>query len=202
MGAYQGRYVRSRKKKYTWLLTGVYALVFAMITYLLGLEYASGGQLQMPLGWGSAIVLSNSMKPTFEKDDLLLVREKAKHPQIGDIVIYKNEESLVVHRVVAYEDGIVTTKGDANSGEDPEFPEEKIQAYVVFVIPQVGKLIRFIQTPWGISLIIILLLALRGLLAFIDWRAMEKTRTEIKYDIQYMREETGRILQQMEVRKK
>lgn len=202
MGAYKGRYERRGKRKYTWIPAIGYALIFAFLLYLLGTFYASRGQLQMPFGWGTAVVLSNSMKPTFEKGDLLIVRKVETEPKIGDVVIYQGGKSLVVHRVIAYDNGLVTTKGDANSAEDPVFTEDKVLATMAFVVPGVGTVIRSIQTPWGMVLLILLLLGFRELPGYLDRRAAQKTKTDIQHDIRFMREETRRILQKTEVRKK
>ena len=97
-----------------------------------------------------AVVVSNSMRPTFEKGDLVLIQTLSKQPEVGDIILFsgfieldKEKREFIVHRVYSItRDGMVKTKGDAMPVPDPwEVPPEKIvgKAVTIFGHPVVVK---------------------------------------------------------------
>ena len=63
-----------------------------------------------------AVVISDSMKPQFQRGDLVLTQTLFKEPNVGDIITFKAQDvqNPVTHRVVNVRDNIVTTKGDNN----------------------------------------------------------------------------------------
>jgi len=65
-------------------------------------------------------VFSNSMVPTYNKGDLIFV-QGVDHVDVGDIIVFESGvyRYPIIHRVVAVENGAITTKGDNNIGEDP-----------------------------------------------------------------------------------
>lgn len=61
-------------------------------------------------------VLSNSMDPTFKKDDLVLMQNIVKKYEVGDIIMFKAPDTAkpVSHRIASItEDGNIRTAGDA-----------------------------------------------------------------------------------------
>lgn len=100
-------------------------------------------------------VVSNSMKPTFERGDLLIVEGVSSPTDVkrGDIIVYYSElqEALIVHRVIEVlvdENGHIKfrTQGDANLGPDPKLVNpEDVRGKVRFVIPKVGYLSLLIR---------------------------------------------------------
>jgi signal peptidase len=66
------------------------------------------------------VVISDSMKPVFERGDIVLSQAISKEPQVGDIVTFKAREVLnpVTHRVVSIQGNFVSTKGDNNPMAD------------------------------------------------------------------------------------
>lgn len=63
-----------------------------------------------------AVIISDSMKPQFQRGDLILTQSIIKEPNVGDIITFKanNVQNPVTHRVINVRDNIVTTKGDNN----------------------------------------------------------------------------------------
>jgi len=68
-----------------------------------------------------AVVTSDSMSPTFERGDLILMQRIHIDPRVGDIIMLENRESIlpITHRVVAVTKEGVRTKGDARAFADP-----------------------------------------------------------------------------------
>ena len=107
-------------------------------------------------GIGYAVVVSGSMVPALNVDDMIFYHA---HPldeyEVGDVIVYEAEraegEILITHRIVRFEGANVVTLGDANHGrEDEPFPVERIVGKVVFKIPGAGKLVSFLKTPKGL----------------------------------------------------
>ncbi len=73
-----------------------------------------------------AVVVSNSMYPTVEKGDLVLIQTISKEPEVGDIILFKGKPTLdperrelILHRVYAIKGNKILTKGDAMPVPDP-----------------------------------------------------------------------------------
>lgn len=113
-----------------------------------------GNPLPMPLGFGSAVVLSGSMEPELSKGDLLFITEE-EHYRLNDVVVYQDGSILVVHRIIAVNGSTVTTKGDANNAADPEISVEAIKGRVAFAVPVLGSVVEFLKTPVGTVLVIL-----------------------------------------------
>ena len=116
--------------------------------YLTNAQLVTGNQLPMPFGFGSAVVLSGSMEPTFSTGDLIVVGECESVAQ-DDIVVYQLGSSLVVHRVIAVDGDTITTQGDANNVADEPIHRSTIKGTVLFWIPKLGDVVSVIKSPLG-----------------------------------------------------
>jgi len=112
------------------------ALVFSLV---LALAIAYG---TVDNRWYRVVaVQGESMSPAIERGDLLLVM-RPDHVELGDIVVFEADGSVVTHRVVAIgDDGGYVTQGDANPSPDRWGPGEiRIVGEYLFRIPVVGNL--------------------------------------------------------------
>lgn len=114
------------------------------------------------LGHRLYVVDSGSMSPTINVDSMIIIKEsKPSEIEIGDVITYYgyDNQSRVTHRVAAIENKgeFFTTRGDANNTEDP-MPLEgsKLIGKMVFKIPMIGKLFRFLNTQIGMGILITL----------------------------------------------
>lgn len=96
---------------------------------------------------------------SFSEGALIFVRilsdEDKQQLQVGDIVTYRSGEVFVTHRVVQLhtENGVltaVTTKGDANSGDDGAVALSNVIGKCVASVEKLGSFAMFLQTPVGI----------------------------------------------------
>lgn len=91
-------------------------------------------------------IMSNSMVPVFKRGDMVVIEKiknyGLKNVKKGDIIVFKSDNHLVVHRLVKMQNKngeiIYTTKGDNNSAEDPSINGEAIVGVVKFKIVYVG----------------------------------------------------------------
>lgn len=108
------------------------------------------------------IVDSQSMSPSIKLDSMIVVKglEPADIREEDIITYYSNDNSTrVTHRVVEVKDRgkSLITKGDANNTNDPRpIDGDRVIGKVIFIIPLIGRVFRFLSTTEGIiSLVII-----------------------------------------------
>lgn len=131
------------------LRTGL--LVFASVVlgvnvYLWNAKSLMGNSLPMPFGIGTAVVLSGSMEPAIQVDDLIVVARQDSY-ELGDIVVYQSGNMLVVHRIVELGPDTVVTRGDANNVPDEPVRKEMIKGAVVARISGAGGIVRLLKAP-------------------------------------------------------
>ena len=181
---------RKIKQNAIWrhILLVICGLLLGINIYLVNANNLLGNKLPMPFGYGAAVVLSGSMEPTFSKDDLIIVKKKDSF-DIGDVVVYQSNDSLVVHRVVSMDGDMVVTKGDANNIEDASFDKIAIKGVVIGCIPSLGVFVNAIKTPTG-TIVVLLCAFLLIELSFRKQKASDDKRIEdIKAEIRRLREE-------------
>lgn len=133
--------------------------ILGLNVYLANANRLVGNQLPMPFGYGAATVLSGSMEPELSKGDLIIVKEENNF-KVGDVVVFQDGRSLVVHRIIDIDGEKVITQGDANNVADEPVKLSAIKAKVLFPIPFVGRIVSFLKSMAGTILIIVLAIAL------------------------------------------
>ena len=127
--------------------------------------------LQVALGTGNPfyVVASNSMIPSLEKNDILIIRGNIlfEDIKIGDIIVFdrpKDHERVIVHRVISITDEdprTLRTKGDNNvaslPGTDYPITENEYHGKVEYVIPQVGLITQVLKPPVNYIIIVVVI---------------------------------------------
>lgn len=80
------------------------------------------------------VVSTGSMENTINVNDVILV-EITKNVKEKDIIAFKQDNGLIVHRIISINDEGIITKGDANNHEDEPINLEQIIGKVIKVIP-------------------------------------------------------------------
>ncbi len=142
------------------------------------------GKTNLLGGYHAFGVLTGSMEPMIPVDSLLLVRHKpADTLQTGDVITFEQpagSDQLVTHRIVANENGSFRTQGDANPEPDPWLvTDEQIHGKVVWGISQLGAVLRLLNSPSGLILLILLPVAF---LAFKDLYAIHTALYEMSLE--------------------
>ena len=101
------------------------------------------------------IVKTGSMNPTININDIIIV-ERTKELANSDIIAFKQEGNLIVHRIVEKNENEIITKGDFNNQEDESIQYEQVIGKVVQVIP-FGLVIFIIMTIVSLNIIIALI---------------------------------------------
>ncbi|MFJ6131729.1 signal peptidase I [Janibacter terrae] len=117
-------------------------------------------------GASSHVIRSGSMEPSISVGDVVVAREVAAEDRIavGRVYVFedpaRSADRLMVHRVVAREDGgDYTTAGDANEVTDVEpLPRGEIRARAVLLVPWIGLPVTWAAEGAWLSLTVWMLL--------------------------------------------
>ncbi len=160
-------------------LTLVFRLFLAiMIILLVMFVYQSFKKSSEPtsfFGYQPLTVLSNSMNPSFETGDMLFVKKvDPTEVKVDDVITFKETGGkLITHRVIevinnSSEIGFVT-KGDNNNVKDEEVVNgENLIGKQTFIVPNAGYIAKFLRSPMGLILLILLPIAFYILLEVND----------------------------------
>lgn len=147
----------------------VYLLSFCI---LIGAVFfaISSSPTKSVFGYRYYTVLTASMSPTYNIGDIVFVKIKdSSSINVDDVITFnpsRDSDAYLTHRVVEkfdnYEGTGVTcfrTKGDANDSSDSFLIEEdRVIGTVVFGIPKLGYIIRFVQLRWYFVAAIVLMI--------------------------------------------
>ncbi len=122
------------------------------------------------------IVRSGSMEPVIHTGSVAFINQGDREVRPGDIVTYRltgpsGSDTLVTHRVIRVQDGVYTTRGDANETEDlsPVTREQLVGTYVC-QIPCAGYLMAYISPRTALAAAVWILL-LNGASMAMSWAA-------------------------------
>ena len=121
--------------------------------------YTNSSKVPTFAGYAPMIVLTDSMYPTIESGDLIIIKTiEPGDVKEGDIVSFfdpdGNGTSVVTHRILKVNSSAAltfTTRGDANNAEDPTpVPAENIVGIYRTRIAGAGNVAMFLQTTPGL----------------------------------------------------
>ncbi len=170
------------------LALAVLGVILGVNVYLANARGLAGNPMPMPFGFGAAVVLSGSMEPVLNIDDVIIVRETDRF-QVGDIVVYQSGRTLIVHRIVAKDGETVVTQGDANNAADAPIVTSAIKGKVIARVPAVGRAVNALKTPVGILAVLAAAFAMTELSFRREKDEDEKELEAIKAEIRRLREE-------------
>ncbi len=151
------------------ILIGILLVILAFQLYQAIAKKVSPEKQPTIFGFSKAVVLSDSMVPTFETGDLLIYRAQDGY-EVGDVVLFFDGTNFVTHRIHAINGEEIVTKGDANNAPDVKsISLENIQGKMISILPNVGNFLAFFQTPAGIVLIAFLALLFILFPSIIAW---------------------------------
>ncbi len=151
-----------------WALVG---LLLAYNVYVLVARYAFGEGIPTVFGYGCAVVETGSMEPEIAAGDFILIRAQEEYA-VGDMITFYDSArgEYVTHRVIAASESGYTTKGDANNVQDSfTVPHAAVVGKVVGVLGWFGSVIAFLQTPFGILVLLAAAAACWGISALVRY---------------------------------
>lgn len=171
----------------------ILGFVLGINIYSMNARIVGHNTMPTPFGIGFGMVMSGSMEPTLNVNDLVIVK-KIDNINVGDIVVYQSGDDLILHRVITLYGDTVVTKGDANNTADEPFSRDQIKGVVLFHIPYLGWLITATKSPAGFILIglIAYFVIEFSLRKFFAITKEENGEDEIKAEIKQLRKELGK----------
>ena len=139
-------------------------------------------------------IVSESMTPTLQKDDLIIVQKcEPSELRKGNIITFKQDEKVISHRIIEIIENRgnikFRTKGDNNSIPDSEQVEtEQMYGKVVYNIGGVGKIVSYIQNVRGFINIAIFVIIVYILVSLRDKQKNTRKMKRKKYEIKKKRD--------------
>ncbi len=110
-------------------------------------------------------VATGSMYPTLDIGDVIIV-ELTKNVKENDIIVYKDEENIITHRLIKKNmDGLIA-KGDANNSEDKPIQEEMVLGKVINTINKLGVWRKILISKEVVGLIMLLIALISAMFMF------------------------------------
>ena len=137
-----------------------FILSIIVISYGISLIQVTKGKQKLPtvLGFTGVTAISGSMEPEVSVGDYVIIKKPKKEDiQKGTIITFEQNNVLVTHRVEeVIDDGVYSTKGDANNIVDSELVKfENIIGTSILVVPKFGNLLLWLRTIPGIITIFV-----------------------------------------------
>ena len=99
------------------------------------------------LGKGFLVTITESMYPTIESGEMIIISEKENYEE-GDIITYLDQDNMIVtHRITEINDKTFIAKGDNNNIEDNECNIDRIYGKVIFKSKLLGVFVLYFLKP-------------------------------------------------------
>lgn len=183
----------------------VFAIIILVVTSLIIQKYILKEEVPNIFGYKILQVMSGSMSGEFETGDTILIKEIKEESdlKIGDVITYRiAKNTLVTHRIVNItkigENLSYTLKGDANNVEDSEkILFSSIEGIYVKKLILIGKIISFMQKPYGMVIIfvvpILLILYIINAERTKEIKRNKRREKRLIYEMQYTKEQLGEV---------
>jgi len=163
-----GEAALSPRKKTAGILFNVlfYIMLVAMIAGSTMFAF-SNNESKSIFGYRFYTVLSDSMRPSFKKGDMIFVKlTDPDEIEIGDVITFNpgsTKNAYLTHRVVGFTDNragtpgnYIITRGDTNDTDDLPVASKMLIGKKVASVPKAGGVLQFIRNNFVLSLIILI----------------------------------------------
>ncbi len=135
----------------------IYNIILIIVSSINGKDFSI-------LGYKAYIVDTNSMEPTINVGDIVIVK-KVKEDKLkqGDVITFTEEGEVITHRITKVETEEIgtqyVTKGDNNNTEDTfKIRYNDIIGEEILTIPRLGKTVQILDSKIIILIIILIIL--------------------------------------------
>lgn len=137
-------------------------VLLVLLCFYIGFTLSAPKRTAKILGFKPYAILSNSMKPVFERGDLIVIgKSKPEQLKVGDIIAFENNNGIeVVHRLVEINEDFskyyFKTKADANDYRDYwTISGNQVYGKHLFTLKYLGHIFLFLRSKYGIVSIIV-----------------------------------------------
>lgn len=153
----------------------IFASIYIVQTKILHKEYAD------IFGYTGFEVITGSMSGTIEVGDVIIV-QITKDVTENEIIVYKEGNSFITHRIIKVNEQNIITKGDANNSEDKEIDREQVLGKVIKIIPNIAIWKKVLSTPVVFVSIITTILLFGFAFSYEGENKKQNTKGKIKND--------------------
>jgi len=139
-------------------------------------------------------IVSESMEPTLDKNDVVFVKKcNVSKLKKGDIITFEQDGRVISHRIIDIikQNGILKfeTKGDNNKIADPDkVSEEQVYGKVLCRVKKVGQVVSYIQNARGFINVVIFAIIVYILVSLRDNQKNTRKMKRKKYEIKKIRD--------------
>lgn len=131
------------------ILRSIFAILLVLILIVCLVQRVQGAHHPKIFGCSCGLVLTESMEPNLPAGSFIIIHEEDF--QENDIITYNHHSGIsVTHRVIAIDENVVKTQGDANKIADPAFQREAV----------VGKVIYHFNVLWVVIPVLVFIFTL------------------------------------------
>ena len=168
---------KTRKINMLGCILNILIMVVVVIT-IIGLYYMAQVKILNKdyanvFGYTFFEVATGSMANTINIGDIVVVKVNEAFKE-NDIIVYKEENSFITHRVIKIDGQDLITRGDANNSEDKPIKSDQILGKVIYIIPKIGIWRRVLASPEILGMIIISIILLGVVLMLTSKTEKEK----------------------------
>ena len=183
-------FLRTILNVFLWAVIAV--MLFLVVSGLCQRLFNKNGYTGL-FGIGYAVVVSGSMVPVFQVDDMIVYQKhKIDEYHEGDIVVYVQDrgaesERLITHRIVELGEDTLITRGDANNRADDPIYYHQLVGKVVWNVKKAGKFVTFLKTPLGLISVFLCLALFLGADIFLNVIRAQKKKVPTVQGDEYLR---------------
>ena len=164
---YDENSIRKRKKRVSTLGKVLYIILIILIynLVLVGISFISKQDFNGFFGYKSYNITTNSMEPTINIGDIIIVKKVNNEDKIknGDIISFRKNGEVVTHRIIDITETNAEkryiTKGDNNNIPDLEkLSFSQIEGVKVISIPYLGRIVEFLENQIIFLIVILIIL--------------------------------------------
>lgn len=138
-----------------YILIGILLVVFISNFYVMIKSASNPGTHPDVFGYSTAVVVSGSMQPEINVDDLVVIKKQKEYSK-GDIIAFRGGKSFVTHRIIEETPQGFVTQGDANNTADEALVRKQdISGEVIYTVKGVGRLVSFLKSPLGMMILFV-----------------------------------------------
>lgn len=104
-------------------------------------------------------VATGSMENTISIGDVVIVK-LTKDVNENDIIVYKDDNNFITHRLIKKQADKLITRGDANNSNDKPIDKDQILGKVIYIVPKIGIFRKIFISKEILGLVITILILL------------------------------------------
>ena len=150
-------------------------------------------------GIKSFTIVSESMKPKINKEDVIFVKNVDKDElDVGDIISFKTGEIINTHRIIKIEkqngEDVYITKGDNNQKEDRGYVKlNDIEGKYLFKIPNFGIIAEVLKSKITLVILLVILVLISYYQVVLTKRKLKRKEERYEYNKKLLKENQKKI---------